>query len=642
MCGVAGIWNPAAMASGESLSLRLSKMSQRIAHRGPDDDGIYTDTYVGLAHRRLSVIDLHGGHQPMMSSDEQLVVSYNGEIFNFVELRETLVEKGWAFRTESDTEVLLAAYHHYGEQFLSLLNGQFALALWDKRQKKLLLARDHAGIHPLFFTRQGGEVLFASEIKSLMPAMHHSLQPDYSALDHIFTFWSPLPPATGFQGVEQLMPGECLVLSESAERRFVFFEWSYPPSGQERRDSPEQLAAELREILEDSVRIRLRADVPVGCYLSGGLDSSATTALVASMGKKPTTFSLNFSDPSVDEREWQESLYQHLGVEHRSITVGETEIANGLPRAIWHAERPILRSAPVPMMHLSSLVRDSGFKVVLTGEGADEVLSGYDIFKESKVRHFWARQAGSQWRWALLRRLYPWMDLGSLNYLKRFFGQDLERLNDSVFSHLPRWKNTAQSKQFYSDAMRSKVSGSAMDAVERWMPQQADQWAPLHQGQFLESRLLMDGYLLSSQGDRMLMANGIEGRFPFLDPRLIQFANSIAPSRKLPGLNEKALLKMAVKDLLPKGILNRPKQPYRAPDGTSLASASFMESVLSKRSIERGGYFDAKKVEMLWRKAQAGRLHAMRDQMALVGIVSTQIWHEQFIEGKTDFINVAA
>lgn len=641
MCGVAGIWNPAATVSGASLSQRLSKMSQRIAHRGPDDEGIYIDANVGLAHRRLSVIDLHGGHQPMQADQAQLVVSYNGEIFNFIELRKTLAEKGWVFRTESDTEVLLAAYHHHGEQFLSLLNGQFALALWDKRQKKLMLARDHAGIHPLFLTRQSGEVLFASEIKSLMPAMHRSLQPDYSALDQIFTFWSPLPPATGFQGVEQLMPGECLVLSESAERRFTSFEWSYPATGQERRDAPEKLASELREILEDSVRIRLRADVPVGCYLSGGIDSSATTALVASMGSKPTTFSVNFDDPSVDESEWQESLYRHLGVEHSSIKIGEREIANSLPKAIWHAERPILRSAPVPMMHLSSLVRNSGFKVVLTGEGADEVLGGYDIFKESKVRHFWAKQVGSQWRWALLRRLYPWMDLGSLNYLKRFFGQDLERLNDSVFSHLPRWRNTAQSKQFYSGFMQSKVSMTAMESVERWMPQGATQWAPLHRGQFLESRLLMDGYLLSSQGDRMLMANGIEGRFPFLDPRLIQFANSIAPNRKLPGLNEKALLKMAVKDLVPQSILNRPKQPYRAPDGTSLASAPFMSSVLSRRSIERAGYFDANKVEMLWRKAQAGRLHAMRDQMALVGIVSTQLWHEQFIEGKTDFIGVA-
>ncbi len=640
MCGVAGILHPSSQRP--PVLQRLRAMSARLQHRGPDESGEFVVDDIGLCHRRLSIIDPAGGQQPMHNALAGLTLSYNGEVFNYVELREQLAQAGWQFISQSDTEVILAAYHHFGLDFLSRLNGQFALALWDQHKRQLILARDHAGIHPLFYTSEAGELLFASEIKALQAAMGHALQPDYEALDQIFTSWSPLPPATGFAGIAEVLPGECLVFSEHGQHSHLFYHWCYPPAGEEQQGSAQQLADQLRELLNDAVRIRLRADVPVGCYLSGGLDSSMITALVQAQGYQPQSFSLAFDQQDVDESPWQTLMHRTLGLTHHELRVDDAMIAAQLPRAVWHAERPVLRTAPVPMLLLSESVRQQGYKVVLTGEGADEVLAGYDLFKEAKVRAFWARQAGSAWRWRLLQRLYPWMDMGSIAYLKRFFGEDLEQANDLLFSHYPRMRNSAQCKQFYSAQMKAQTTDTAMQQLQAWMPAQAQDWAPLHRAQYLESRLLMDGYLLSSQGDRMLMANSIEGRFPFLDPRVITFANQLSPRIKLPVLREKHLLKLAAKALLPAQILNRPKQPYRAPDVSGLVSNPYTREVLSASALQRAGYFDSEKVALLCRKASAGRLQATRDQMALVGVISTQIWHQQFIEGKALSLDAAA
>lgn len=640
MCGVAGIWQP--RQHGDALVQSLLRMATQLRHRGPDEQGIYTADNVGLAHRRLSIIDPGCGQQPMRAAHAGLALAFNGEIFNYLELRDELAAAGWSFSTRSDTEVLLAAYHQWGTDCFARFNGQFAVALHDVVRQRLVLARDPAGIHPLFITRQGSEVLFASEIKALMTVMSHALEPDLQALDEVFTFWSPLPPRTGFVGIEQLAPGECLVLSAQGEARLRFADWHYPARGEERTAPPGQLAEELREHLQRAVALRLRSDVPVGCYLSGGLDSSAITALVAQQADALQSFSVNFDNADMDEGRWQQLLQSHLGVRHESVRISDASIADGLPRAVWHAEKPLLRTAPVPMLALSSRVAQRGIKVVLTGEGADEVLAGYDLFKEAKVRRFWARQAGSAWRWTLLQRLYPWMDLASVNYLKRFFGEDLAQAGSLLFSHFPRWRTAAQCKLFYSDGMRAASLPDALLSAERWMPAAAHDWHPEHQAQYLESRLLMDTYLLSSQGDRMLMASGVEGRFPFLDPQLVRFANALAPRCKMPALNEKALLKRAVADLLPGPILARPKQPYRAPGVEQLVRSSYADAVLSESALRRAGYFDPARVALLQRKAQAGKLQAARDQMALTAIISTQLWHQQFIEGKALDVSAAA
>lgn len=632
MCGVAGILDWTSPAA--TLREQVQRMGAQLVHRGPDDGGEWAAPGIGLAHRRLAIIDPAGGHQPMRA--DGLVVSFNGEIFNFIELREEFAQRGWRFTTRSDTEVLLAGWRLHGPAFLQRLNGQFALALWDERRRELLLARDHAGIHPLYVTREDGRLLFASEVKALQAAMNHALQPDFAALDQIFTFWVPLPPATGFAGIEQLRPGEYWLVSSAGIERRRWFEWRHPPRGEELRLDEHDAVAQLRALLENAVRLRLRADVPVGCYLSGGLDSSATTALAARLGPAPHTWSVSFAGTDVDEAVWQTTLHRHLGVQHHSVTVTPERIAAELPRAVWHAERPLLRTAPVPMMYLSADVAAHGNRVVLTGEGADEVLAGYDLFKEAKVRRFWARRPQSSWRWRLLLRLYPWMQLGSADYLRHFFGRDLDAVAQPWFGHLPRWHNTAQCRRFYDDAMAARQDDDPVRTLAAWLPPDVARWAPLHREQYLEATLLMEGYLLSSQGDRMLMANGVEGRFPFLDPELVRFANGLAPALKLPALREKNLLRKAVSDLLPARILARPKQPYRAPDAQVWTTATWLDDVLSPARVQRAGYFRRDRVELLRRKARAGRLLAPRDQMAMTGIVTTQLWHEQFIEGNVD------
>jgi len=302
------------------------------------------------------------------------------------------------------------------------------------------------------------------------------------------------------------------------------------------------------------------------------------------------------------------------------------------------------------MQMLSGLVRRSNVKVVLTGEGADEVLGGYDIFKEAKVRHFWAQQPESSWRPALLKRLYPYLNLTSAQsaaYLKEFFGVGLQNPADPVFSHLPRWATTAQCKLFWSDDFRSRVEGSAVERLRDSLPARVRSWHRFNRGEYLEAKTLLPSYLLSAQGDRMLMASSVEGRFPFLDHRLIAFANRLHPRHKMRVLKEKHLLKQAMRDRLPAAILQRHKQPYRAPDAAAFIGPvgqsdnvtsqppEYVTELMSPQALARTGYFDPDKVTRLVTKLQRAKVPAARDNMAFVGILSTQLWHAQFVAGQT-------
>jgi asparagine synthase (glutamine-hydrolysing) len=286
------------------------------------------------------------------------------------------------------------------------------------------------------------------------------------------------------------------------------------------------------------------------------------------------------------------------------------------------------------------LVRRSDVKVVLTGEGADEVLGGYDIFKESKVRQFWARHPDSTWRPALLKRLYPYLDLTSAQsaaYLKEFFGVGLDRPDDPFFSHLPRWATTAQCKLFLSEDLKRQVEGSAVERFRAVLPERIGHWHPFNRGEYVEARTLLPSYLLSSQGDRMLMANSVEGRFPFLDHRLIAFANALHPRHKMRVLREKHLLRETMKADLPPSIAQRTKQPYRAPDAAAFlqgATPDYVNQLMGRESLARYGYFDPDKVGRLVAKLQRARVNAARDNMAFVGILSTQLWHRTFVEGR--------
>lgn len=639
MCGIAGILN--IKSSSPPTREELNKMIYLLNHRGPDDYGYYCDEQVGLAHARLSIIDVEGGHQPIYNTDKSAWVIFNGEIYNYIELREQLIKKGYVFYTKSDTEVIIKLYDEYGEDFVGHLNGQFAIAIWDVKKKKLILARDRVGIAPLFYSKQNNKLIFSSEIKSIISVSSHKPELNRMALDQLFTFWSPSAPNTMFENVFQVLPGEMLVVEKGGVTSKKYWSWEYPVDGAYLNDSVDVLSERLHDLLVDATRIRLRADVPVGAYLSGGLDSSILVSVIKNFTDTSlSTFSLEFDDKGLDESKYQKELIEHLDVNHNKLKISNEQIADNFESVIWHTELPILRSAPIPMSLLSGLVHSEGYKVVLTGEGADEVFGGYDIFKETKIRQFWAKNKDSGFRPALLKKLYPYLDVSpgkSQAYLKLFFGQGIDNPDLNYFSHIPRWETTSKIKGFYSDDMKAQLRGDVVSEYSNSLPAEINRWHPFNKAQYIESKTLMSGYLLCSQGDRVLMKNSVEGRYPFLDHRLIEFANMLHPKYKMKGLNEKYLLKKAMGKYIPKSIVNRYKQPYRSPDIPSFTGASqreYVADLLSSSKISQYNYFDPKKVELLKRKIINGKAIGYKDNMAFMGILSAQCLHKLFLENE--------
>ena len=612
-------------------------MIHAIRHRGPDENGFVCRGPAGLGHARLSIIDLAGGGQPMRNADGSLWITFNGEIFNYLELRDQLIRMGHSFATRSDTEVVLHLYEEFGEPFVERLNGQWAFAIWDARRAKLLLSRDRFGVRPLFYTQAGGKFLFASEIKALLACPDVSSELDLKALDQIFTFWVTVPPRTAFRGISQLPPGHLLALEDGRIRisRYWRLQFPFEPAspGEE-----ERLSEELLALLLDATRLRLRSDVPVATYLSGGLDSTFITALAQRLaGRGLRTFSVSFDDARFDETQHQREAGAFLGTAHTGLHCSSRDIARVFPEVVWHAEQPIVRTAPAPLFLLSRMVRDSGFKVVLTGEGADEMLGGYDLFKETKIRRFWARHPESSMRPLLLRRLYPYLDgIGRQPraYLEKFFAVTPEELENPFFSHLPRWKLTSRLKLFLSDEVQAEIQPfSALGDLEFALPLTFAGWHSFNQAEYLEAALLLPGYILSSQGDRMAMAHSVEGRHPFLDHRVAEFAARLSPNLKMKVLDQKHLLKRAARGLIPESIRRRYKQPYRAPEAQCFLNggSQYVAELLSPGRIRSGGIFNSRAIERLLQKFKNGRAGGMAENMALVGVLSTQILMDRFM-----------
>jgi asparagine synthase (glutamine-hydrolysing) len=636
MCGIAGLLR----FGGEQVDRdQLGKMISTLHHRGPDASGIHISGPLGLGHARLSIIDLKSGAQPMSTEDGLLWITFNGEIFNYIELREELIAKGHHFATRSDTEVILNAYREFGEDCVNHLNGQWAFAIWDTAEQELFLARDRAGVRPLFYAQMTDAFLFASEIKALFACPAVARQVDPCGMDQIFTFWAPIPPRTVFRDVSQLPPGCSLTVKGKCVRTRQYWSVPYVPEVETSNGSEHELAAQLLNLLEDATRVRLRSDVPVGAYLSGGLDSSLTTALVRKIaGNRLRSFSITFEDAEFDESSFQKEASSFLGTEHSNISCSRGDIARVFPRVIRHTEQPVLRTAPVPMFLLSKLVHESGFKVVLTGEGADEVLGGYDIFKEAKIRRFWARNLESKWRPLLLKRLYPYLQglqQQSAASLKHFFRVNAADTASPFFSHLPRWELTERLKLLFSADFRAAIGESdAVSELRENLPAEFGSWPHFSQGQYLEATYFLAGYLLSSQGDRMAMAHSVEGRYPFLDYRVVEFAAKLPSSLKMKVLNEKYLLKRACEGLVPDSIIRRTKQPYRAPDGRCFFEAGapdYVRELLSPSAIEKSGIFDSSAVGALVKKFTTAKANSVKDDMAIVGVLSTQLLVEQFI-----------
>ena len=643
MCGIAGIYHVKDDRPVDVSALKM--MIDSLRHRGPDEGGSHVKGNIGLAHARLSIIDLAGGTQPIYNEDKTICVILNGEIFNYIELQEKLELKGHVFSTRSDTEVIVHLYEEYGNGFIRYMIGQFAIALWDEKKKQLLLVRDRVGIRPLFYSiLEDGTFLFGSEMKALLSYPDLKAEIDPSGIDQIFTLWANIPPRTVFKGVNELPAAHLLSVSPEGIKKQQYWKLQFPDENDYDDKPLSDYSEKLKELLYDAVTLRLRADVPVASYLSGGIDSSIISALVKNYHNNDLiTYSVAFRDANFDERSYQMEMLKYLKTDHRIIEADYENIGDAFADVVWYAEKPMIRTAPSPLYILSGLVRSDNIKVVLTGEGADEIFGGYNIFKEDKCRRFWAKFPESKMRPLLLSSLYSYIvrDSRTRSFWQSFFKKGLTDTENVFYSHLLRWRNTSHVKRFFSNEYQTAFDENRiLEDLYDYIDPDIERWHPLCRAQYLEIVLFMSGYLLSSQGDRMMMGHSVEGRFPFLDHRVIEFASTVPPQYKIKTLNEKFLLKRTYADLLPDSITSRTKQPYRAPIGQCFFAnnESFVSQLISREAIEASGYFNPNSVEMLLNKfssMQSGSTASERDDMTLAGIVSMQLLHHHFISAKS-------
>lgn len=631
MCGIAGFTTPRNVPPEQRearFGAEIRAMTASLSHRGPDAQAALLLDGVALGHARLAILDFEGGAQPMRDPDTGATIVFNGEVFNYLELRDELAP-GHRFRTRSDTEVLLAAFLRWGPGCLDRLNGQFAFALYDPRGGELFLARDRVGILPLYYSLGSGGLAFASEAKALVAGGHASGRLDGRGVKQAIQLWSTVSPRTCLDGVNALGPG-CYARFKGghlAVRRW----WSLDLGDERIEPIEERRAVELvGEVLEDAVRLRLRADVPVGAYLSGGLDSSILCAIAQSqLGGSLSTFSVAFEDPRFDERAYQLQVSGALGTRHHSL-LATGEVTGGLlPEVVRFAEQVLIRSAPAPLLALSREVRRAGGKVVLTGEGSDEVLLGYDLYRETQARRFWARQPASRWRPALLRRLYPYLPMAAQGdaILRQTYGVGLDRPDAPEFSHLVRWTAMARLGRLYSASFAADhADEDPVATLVAAIPEDVRRWRPLARAQWLEMHTLLAGNLLAPQGDRMLMGGSVEGRFPFLDHRLIDLASRLPDRLKLRGFSGKRVLQLYSASRIPPEVLARPKFPYRAPPSWAGASApAWVRERLGPEAVEEVGVFAPEKVRLLLNKLSRDGPVSEIDAMGITAVATTQL-----------------
>lgn len=611
----------------------VTAMLSRIGHRGPDEAGYFLDPDAALGNVRLSILDIGQGQQPMADETGRYWITYNGEVYNYIEMRQELAALGHRFRTDCDTEVVLAAYRQWGVESLSRLNGSFAIAILDRRERCLVLARDRYGKRPLFYTRHDGRLWFASEMKAFLAVPGFSFAFDPQAVATIFASWTPAPSQSGWQGIESLPMASFLRVDTSGHIEINAYEHlDFQPN--EIIENEAEAASKVRAAIERSVSLRMRSDVPVGVYLSGGLDSAIVAAAAARLtGQRLSTFSVEFEDQSLDESPWQRQMAQWLGSDHHALSITPDMLCDALPAAVYHAEIPVFRTAFVPMFLLSGKVQAAGIKTILSGEGADEVFLGYSLFRETMLRRDW-RDLDAQTRKERVAALNPY--LGHFNEsthgpLLGLYQQYLTESLPGLFSHEMRFQNGR-----FALRLLAGQTETALDPLISLCAAESGfaGLGAVEKAQWLEFRTLLAGYLLSTQGERMGLAHGVENRCPFLDPDVVRLSHAV--NLKFDGGQvEKGILKQAFPELPPE-ILRRHKHPYRAPDSAAFAAArpDYMELLLSESELAKSGLVDARFAAALSAKVLTSPPErvSVRENQAFILLMSLQLLQRQFVD----------
>jgi asparagine synthase (glutamine-hydrolysing) len=647
MCGIAGILPLTRQAPIPGGALQ--HMADAIVHRGPDEEGFLARPDVALASRRLSIVGLADGQQPMTNEDRSVWVVFNGEIFDFPEIRRDLEARGHQFRTHCDTELIPHLYEEYGEEFLKHLPGQFALAVWDQRRRLLLLARDRIGICPLYWTRQqtgdGEYLLFASEVKALLASGMVRAVPDPRGLNHVFTFFAQPGAITCFQGVQALLPGRYLTAQPGESPRVgdrVYWEMDFPDAGAEDRGrGAEQLADEFQALMLKAVERRLRADVPVVSYLSGGVDSSLVVTLachVRGPDAPVPTFTIAILDKKLNESDDARALARRLNAPATVVDCGAGHVLDTYPELIRAAEGPVIDTSCAALLMLAREVHAQGFKVALTGEGADEWLAGYPWFKIHRLSSFLNAVPGVPLGDAAHRAFFRLCGLPN-------FPRELTRRYRQAVAGDNAWLEIyglfgASRLLFFNQEMRELALREVPFDDLQLNRERMRRWHPFNRSIYLGGRIMLPGHLLAAKGDRVAMNSSVETRYPFLDEEVVDFTARLHPRWKMRGFRDKYLLRRLAQRWLPREVAWRRKAMFIAPfDGFHREDAdmpAWVHQLLSRESLGRSGYFDAEAVAH-WRQAfrryRAGSYPRTAVEMGLVGVVATQLWHHTYIAG---------
>jgi asparagine synthase (glutamine-hydrolysing) len=623
MCGICGIFD----RSGKSVDVKLlEEMTAIIRHRGPDGEGRLVDGPVGLGHRRLSIIDVGGGAQPIGNEDGSLQIVFNGEIYNFIELRKELEKFGHRFKTLSDTEVIVHAFEQWGKDCVKRFNGMFAFALWDTRRRELFLARDHLGIKPLYYVELGGRILFGSEIKALLQDPACPREVDVQALAELFTFRYVPSPKTLFKGIRKLPPGHRMFVSHRGVEVERFWEW-VPCL---RKDCDENaLIEEYQTILEDAVRLQLRSDVPLGLFLSSGVDSGALLAMMSKYASGPVqAFTIGFEEgKKTNEVEDAKSLALMFGADHHYMMVAPDDYLKYYESYLWDLEEPVGNETAAAFYFVSKITSEK-VKVALTGQGADEPWAGYD-------RYIGAKLSG------VYSRMPAWVTTPFAGLVTRIPGR-FERLKRGAlslaepdvltrFAKVYSFFSADMKRRLFKGALSDEVNGDGFRSKQALHRLQSDvqHLDPLTQMLYVDTRANLPDDLLMV-GDKTSMANSLEARVPFLDFHLIEFIESLPPGLKLNGFTGKYLHKKALEKWLPKKIVYRRKKGFANPveHWFRMRMRPFVEQYLLAPSSASARFFDQNYIRQMLHLDRTGREQLRRHIYLLV---SFEMWHRTFI-----------